>query len=108
MNWLKNERRRLRRIYLKKAAHRTGGHYSVDRWLDWEFARTGIPAVTATIIATSTDRTLATDLIFATGLVLSVLWFGFVIATWVAVAARLSDKQYMLITRKQLSKEYRR
>jgi hypothetical protein len=107
MTLLRKEAIRLRRKYLKKAAHRGFNYYSYDRWLDWEFAKTAIPLAPATIVSYADGLTTTATVLLCVGAPLSVLWFGFVMWTWISVASRLSDKQYRLVTRKHLSKEYR-
>ncbi|RHW18156.1 hypothetical protein D1610_06635 [Sphingomonas gilva] len=108
MKLLEKERRRLRRKYLKKVAHRGFNYHAYDKWLDWEFARTGIPLLPGAIVSYADGLTTAATILLAAGAPFSLFWFGFVMWTWLSVAARLSDKQYMLVTRKLLSKEYSR
>lgn len=107
MRFLRNEAKRLRRKYLKKARHRGFNYHAYDRWLDWEYAKTAIPLVPAAVVSYVDGPTTTATFLFWLGVTLSLFWFGFVTWTWVSVASRLGNKQYMLVTRKHLSKEYR-
>ena len=107
MRLLRKEATRLRRKYLKKVAHRDFNYRAYDRWLDWEFAKTAIPLAPAAIVSYAEGPTTTATVLLCIGALLSVFWFAFVMWTWISVASRLGDKEYMLVTRKLLSKEYR-
>lgn len=107
MRWLRKERRRLRRKYLQKVAHRTYSHSSYDRWLDWEFAKSLIPLIPFYVALATDGMTRTTGLFLAVGSPLALFWFFFVFITWLQVLSRHGDKTYMLVTRKKLAKEYR-
>ena len=106
MKLLRNEATRLRRKYLKKVRHRTFDYHAYDRWLDWEYAKTAIPLAPWAIESYAFGYSNFASILFWFGIVISVLWFGFITWVWLSVATRLADKRYKLVTRKYLAKEY--
>ncbi len=102
MQLLRREAKQLRRKYLKKAAHRNFDYHSFDRWIDWEYAKSAIPLVPWIIVSYSEGQTAAATTLLIAGVPFTIFWFGFVSWNTLAVAARLQDKRYMLITRKYL------
>jgi len=51
-------------------------------------------------------RSLTSDWLLGIGVLFTVPWGVWVFVEIMTVYARFGDKQYMLVTRKQLSKEY--
>jgi hypothetical protein len=104
---VERERRRLRRKYLKLTAHRRFSAYRLDHWLDREHAKTALPLMPAILAsAMMENRTLIISL-WVAGLAVATPWFLFVSWQVLAVAARMGDKRYKLVTRKHLAREYR-
>jgi hypothetical protein len=103
--WLWKERQRLRRKFIKKVSTRS--YHTVDRWLDFEFIKAGSPLWMAMFISVVMDLPPANPWIF-TALAVSVPWWLFIAATLLQVYGRWGDRIYMSITRRKLSKEYRR
>jgi hypothetical protein len=102
---LRRERRRLRRKYIKKIAARD--YYILDRWLDAEYLVAGIPVWVAAFLCMVDDRAPAAAL-FISALLISVPWWAFITVIIIQVYARWGDKYYTAVTRRKLSKEYRR
>jgi hypothetical protein len=102
--WLRNERRRLRRKFIKKLATRS--HHSVDRWVDFEYLKAGIPVWVVALLSSADGFPTTTAMVGA--LAISIPWWIFITVILLQVYGRWGDKVYMSITRRILSKEYRR
>jgi hypothetical protein len=108
MKLFRREARRLRRRFLKKIAHREFDYHGFDNWVDWEFYKCGLPLAPAFVAMFVEGPTATTTFLFVLGGALTVIWFGFVFVNLLLVYSRYGDKRYMIVTRKHLSREYRR
>ncbi len=104
-DWLSREQRRLRRKFIKKLA--TRDYHTVDRWLDTEYLKAGIPAWIG-IFLFMVHRSPDSHWLLVGGLSISGPWWTFITVIILQVYGRWGDKVYMRITRRKLSREYRR
>ena len=104
-HWLRRERQRLRRKFIKKLA--TRDYHTVDRWMDFEFVKAGVPVWLAMFITAIDDLPAANPWMFG-ALAISIPWWIFIAVTLLQVYGRWGDKVYMTVTRRMLSKEYRK
>ncbi len=105
MSLLARERRRLRRKFIEKVSARS--YRTLDRWWDWELAKTATPLLPGTLLRMHDGNSEFALWLIGAGFLIMILWGLFVFAEIMTVYSRFSDKQYMLVTRKQLSHEYR-
>jgi hypothetical protein len=103
-HWLQRERRRLRRKFIKKLA--TRDYHTVDRWMDFEFVKAGVP-VWLVIFISAVEDLPAANLWMLGALAISIPWWIFITVILLQVYGRWGDKVYMTVTRRMLSKEYR-
>lgn len=104
---ISRERRRLRRHFISKVK-RHGFALGLDRLMDLEFAKAGVPLLPFLVVFNVDGRTRLSDILLILGLPIALGWGLFIFWTVLSVSSRYSDKVYMSITRKKLSVEYRR
>jgi hypothetical protein len=95
----------LRRKFIKKLA--TRDYYTVDRWMDVEFIKAGVP-VWLVIFISAVEDLPGANLWMLAALAISIPWWTFITVILLQVYGRWGDKVYMTVTRRMLSKEYRR
>jgi hypothetical protein len=103
---LRRKRRRLRRKYLKLSRHRRDPGRFHD-WLDRETYRSLLPLIPAGLVWAVWGPSTFATLLVVVAIVIGVGWFLFVYWQILVIASRKRDKQYRLVTRKHLSREYR-
>ena len=105
MNLVRKERTRLRRAYLRNEGR---GHRIPDLLRTREFTKATIPLLPWFVAASVEAGTGLQIALLVPGLLLTVIWLGFVFWTLLVVEARVRDKQYRQVGRYLLPEEYHR
>ena len=108
MKIVRKEAKRLRREFLKRAAHRRAPWATLFPWRDREYLKSLSPLAPWFVATSIGAGAQIQSLLLVLGVGCAVLWFGFVFWNLLLVEGRLRDKEYILVGRHLLSKEYRR
>ena len=103
MKVLRKERLRLRRPYLSTAGRRIPPLLKTR-----ELPKTLLPLMPWFVAASVEAKPSVQLALLVPGLLLTLVWFGFVLWTLEVVAARQRDKHYMRVCRYLLPEEYHR